>query len=406
MPTQIRMPQLGESVVEGTISRWLKQVGDPIAEFEPLLEVSTDKVETEIPAPAAGVLLSIQVQAGETVAKGTLLGVIGAADELHAETTRVTAQVDDNTQPMRAVHTAAAHSGNGGWHVTPVVARMAAEHSIDLEVDPHQGVFRAAEGDYELVIVSMGLRDFDSLRLCSQIRSLERTRQVPILVIADPAEEARLVRALDLGVNDYVTRPIDRNELVARVRTQIRRYRYTMQLRETFHQSVEMAVTDPLTGLYNRRYMESHLAQLSRHAAAKSGSLSMLLVDIDYFKAINDTYGHDAGDEVLREFATRLRTNARGVDLVCRFGGEEFVVIMPDTELSMAYVVAERMRAEVAAKPFPIRGGSRAINATISIGVATLDGSTDTPAAMMKRADDALYSAKRDGRNRVVANAA
>ena len=287
-----------------------------------------------------------------------------------------------------------------------VVANLGAEHSIDLEVDPHQGVFRAAEGDYELVIVSMGLRDFDSLRLCSQIRSLERTRQVPILVIADPAEEARLVRALDLGVNDYVTRPIDRNELVARVRTQIRRYRYTMQLRETFHQSVEMAVTDPLTGLYNRRYMESHLAQLSRHAAAKSGSLSMLLVDIDYFKAINDTYGHDAGDEVLREFATRLRTNARGVDLVCRFGGEEFVVIMPDTELSMAYVVAERMRAEVAAKPFPIRGGSRAINATISIGVATLDGSTDTPAAMMKRADDALYSAKRDGRNRVVANAA
>ncbi|MCA9906164.1 MAG: E3 binding domain-containing protein, partial [Anaerolineae bacterium] len=139
MPTQILMPQLGESVVEGTISRWLKQVGDPIAEFEPLLEVSTDKVETEIPAPAAGVLLSIQVQAGETVAKGTLLGVIGAADELHAETTRVTAQVDDNTQPMRAVHTAAAHSGNGGWHVTPVVARMAAEHSIDLAQIPGSG---------------------------------------------------------------------------------------------------------------------------------------------------------------------------------------------------------------------------------------------------------------------------
>ncbi|MCL4246970.1 MAG: 2-oxo acid dehydrogenase subunit E2 [Anaerolineae bacterium] len=139
MPTKILMPQLGESVVEGTISRWLKQVGDSVAEFEPLLEVSTDKVETEIPAPAAGVLLSIQVQAGETVAKGTLLGVIGAADELHAETTRVTVKPDDTTQPVRAVQTEQAHSGNGGWHVTPVVARMAAEHSIDLAQIPGSG---------------------------------------------------------------------------------------------------------------------------------------------------------------------------------------------------------------------------------------------------------------------------
>lgn len=287
-----------------------------------------------------------------------------------------------------------------------VVATLGDDHRMDLEEDPQQGLFRAAEADYELVIVSMSLRNFDALRICSQLRSLERTRHIPILVLADPADEARLVRALDLGVNDYVMRPLDRNELVARVRTQIRRLRYTMQLRENFQQSVEMAVTDSLTGLYNRRYMETHLGQLTRHASAKEGALSLLLVDIDYFKAINDTYGHDAGDEVLREFAARLRANARGVDIVCRYGGEEFVVIMPDTEQEMAYVVAERMRAEVAAKPFPIRNGSRTIGVTISIGVAALQDRGDTASSIMKMADEALYAAKREGRNRVVAHAA
>jgi len=137
MPTNILMPQLGESVVEGTVSRWLKQIGDHVDAFEPLLEVSTDKVETEIPAPAAGVLLSIQVEAGQTVEKGTLLGVIGAADEVVTEPTN---GHDDVTQPMRAAQPTPSASpavvpmpgGNGGWHVTPVVARMVAEHAIDL----------------------------------------------------------------------------------------------------------------------------------------------------------------------------------------------------------------------------------------------------------------------------------
>ncbi|MCC6613700.1 MAG: 2-oxo acid dehydrogenase subunit E2 [Anaerolineae bacterium] len=137
MPTNILMPQLGESVVEGTVSRWLKQIGDPVDAFEPLLEVSTDKVETEIPAPVAGVLLSIQVEAGKTVAKGTVLGVIGAADEALPEAEA--AGHGDVTQPMRATQetpvaspAAPTPSGNGGWHVTPVVARMAAEHALDL----------------------------------------------------------------------------------------------------------------------------------------------------------------------------------------------------------------------------------------------------------------------------------
>ena len=120
-------------------------------------------------------------------------------------------------------------------------------------------MFRAAEGNHDLIIVSLGLENYDALRLCSQLRSLERTRNVPILAIADGEDNARLMRGLEIGVNDYLMRPIDKNELQARARTQIRKKRYAERLRDNVQQSIEMAITDGLTGLYNRRYMESHL---------------------------------------------------------------------------------------------------------------------------------------------------
>ena len=287
------------------------------------------------------------------------------------------------------------------------IAKALMEHNqVIVESDPQEALFRAAEGEFDLVIVSLSLRDFDALRLCSQIRSLERTRLIPILVLAEPEENARLLRGLELGVNDYLMRPVDRNELVARVRTQIRKKRYTSYLRENVQQKMEMAVTDALTGLHNRRYLESHLTALFDQAASRGKALSLLIVDIDFFKAVNDTYGHDGGDDVLREFARRIRANIRGIDLACRFGGEEFVVVMPETDQALAYMIAERLRQKVAAEPFIINGGHRAIDVTISIGVSTLSGAADTTTALLKRADEALYAAKRDGRNRVVADAA
>src|SRR5262249_20047522 len=166
--------------------------------------------------------------------------------------------------------------------------------------------FHAAEADYDLVIVSLGLENFDGLRLCSQVRSLDRTRNMPILVIAEAEDNARLLRGLEIGINDYLLRPIDRNELLARVRTQVRKKRFTVRLRDTVQMSIEMAITDSLTGLHNRRYMESHLSALVDQAHARGKPLALLVIDIDFFKAINDTHGHDAGDDVLREFAIRL----------------------------------------------------------------------------------------------------
>jgi two-component system cell cycle response regulator len=283
---------------------------------------------------------------------------------------------------------------------------LAGEHSVEIETNAGEALFRAAEGDYELLIVSLSLATFDALRLCSQVRSLERTRNIPILLVAEPESNARLARGLEIGVNDYLLRPVDKNELLARVRTQIKKKRYTERLRDNVQLSIEMAITDALTGLHNRRYMETHLAGLVDQAASRGKPIAVLVLDIDFFKSINDSYGHDAGDDVLREFALRIRKSIRNIDLACRYGGEEFVIVMPETDMGVATMVAERLRRRIAGEAFPISQGARAIDVTLSIGIAALAGVGDTAADMLKRADQALYRAKRDGRNRVVADAA
>jgi two-component system, cell cycle response regulator len=283
---------------------------------------------------------------------------------------------------------------------------LANEHEVEVETDPADALFRVADGGYDLVVVSLGLENFDGLRLCSQVRSLERTRTMPILAIAEAEDSTRLMRGLEIGINDYLIRPIDKNELLARVRTQIRKKRYTERLRDNVQMSIEAAITDALTGLHNRRYMETHLATLVEQAQARGKALTVLVLDIDFFKSVNDTHGHDAGDDVLREFAVRLKKSIRGIDLACRLGGEEFVVVMPDTDMAVATMVAERLRRRIAADAFPIARGERKVEVTISIGLAALAGADDNAANVLKRADQALYRAKRDGRNRVVADAA
>ncbi len=209
-----------------------------------------------------------------------------------------------------------------------------------------------------------------------------------------------------MGVNDYLMRPVDQNELLARVRTQLRKKRYADKLRHNMQLSLEMAITDQLTGLHNRRYMSRHLDTLLKSGATSSKPISFLIMDIDYFKAVNDTHGHDAGDDVLREFANRISANIRGMDLACRYGGEEFVVVMPDTDIAFAYTVAERLRQSVEKTPFPIARAPHQIHVTISIGMAATTGVSDTAEDLLHRADQALYRAKREGRNKVIAEAA
>ncbi|MDJ1157201.1 PleD family two-component system response regulator [Chelatococcus sp. SYSU_G07232] len=287
-----------------------------------------------------------------------------------------------------------------------LAAALAPYHRVDVEPDPGQALQRAPEENYDVILVSLNLAGFDGLRLCSQLRSLDRTRNAAVLMLAEADDKGRILRGLDIGVHDYLMRPVDRNELVARVRSQVRRKRFADRLRDSVEASMALAITDPLTGLHNRRYLDAHLASLFADAARRARPLSLLVLDLDRFKRINDTYGHDAGDEVLREFATRVRLHTRGIDVVARFGGEELVVVVPDASLDGARAIAERIRERIESQPFAVHSGTRTVPVTVSIGVASLQGADAGPVDLLKRADLALYRAKEEGRNRVVALAA
>jgi two-component system cell cycle response regulator len=251
----------------------------------------------------------------------------------------------------------------------------------------------------DLLIVSLSNEKLDGLKLCAYFRSLESTRDLPILVVAEPDDEKKAVRALDLGASDIVIKPIDSEELAARVKTQVRKKRYLDALRARLDQSMELAVTDQLTGLHNRRYMRVQLESFLKRSLMGGTPVSVLLCDIDHFKKVNDIHGHAAGDDVLREFGRRLRDNIRPTDLACRYGGEEFVVIMPDTSQALATAAGDRLRQIISDEGFRINRGDE-LRVTMSGGVSTVLPD-DTIDALLKRADDALYRAKSAGRNRV-----
>jgi two-component system, cell cycle response regulator len=258
------------------------------------------------------------------------------------------------------------------------------------------------DGETELIIASLTTPDGDPLHLVTQCRANELFRQLPILLIAASRDLPRLAKGLDLGANDYLIRPVDRNELLARTNTQIRRKRLQDRLNDNYRRSLSLALTDELTGLYNRRYLLAHLDELIARVGRGGLDAAVLLFDIDHFKRVNDTYGHAAGDDVLREVAARTTNTVRSVDLVARLGGEEFVVVMPETGPAIAVAVAERLRSTIANEPFTIRASGERFPVTVSIGVTSAIAGGDDRDRLLKRADEALYRAKADGRNRVV----
>jgi two-component system cell cycle response regulator len=216
---------------------------------------------------------------------------------------------------------------------------------------------------FDLIVLSLSLIEEDPLKLASSLRAADATHEIPLLLIAEPEERDSILRGFDLGANDWLVLPLDENELRARARNQIRRKFYQDRLRTDFGTALEMALIDPLTGMYNQRYLMRHLRGLLEGA---NRELAVLMVDVDHFKAVNDDYGHAAGDKALRAIADALRANTRAFDSLARYGGEEFVVRL-----------------------------------TVSIGAAASPLHATTPEALLRAADVALYAAKRAGRNRV-----
>jgi two-component system cell cycle response regulator len=269
-----------------------------------------------------------------------------------------------------------------------------------------KGMEASAKARHDLIITNIQVAGEDGLRLCSHLRSQEDTRQVPILLIVEDYDMPRLIKGLDIGASDYLMKPIDPNELLARVRIQIRRRRYQDRLRANYERSLSLALTDSLTGLYNRRYAMRHLDGLMRRVAATGKTMGVLVCDLDRFKSVNDSFGHAAGDEVLKQFAQRATACMRNIDMLARMGGEEFIAFLPDTDGPTALRVAERLVKKVADTPMTVDGApNSALTVTVSVGVAST--SIDIPGEeLIKMADAALYRAKEGGRNQAIADPA
>jgi two-component system cell cycle response regulator len=246
------------------------------------------------------------------------------------------------------------------------------------------------------------------LRLLAAIRATAITRHAGILVVQPKPDPGLAAYALDLGADDLMTDGFDTMEMCLRVKAMLRRKRIADQLRATVRTGLKAAVSDPLTGLHNRRYAMPHLARVAEHAAATGRSFAVMVADLDHFKRINDLYGHASGDAVLVEAARRLRENLRGIDLVARIGGEEFMIVMPATPLVEARAAASRLCRKIGGKGFVVPGHDSPISVTISIGV-TMGGTRKTPDcvetadpnSLLDAADKALYAAKLQGRNQV-----
>ena len=279
-----------------------------------------------------------------------------------------------------------------------IIEQLKGLHTVTGLIDPRDAIERN-KSKCDLIIVSLVSKSFDGLRICASLRYDQHSKDIPILVIGNAEEENKFVRAYDLGVNDTLIRPIDKQELIARVNTQLRRKFYADALRENFNENLEMVVADPLTGLGNRRYFDRSVQPLFDGVEQRKETFSIIVFDIDHFKRVNDILGHDVGDEILKEIAARLATNMRAIDIVSRYGGEEFMVAMPGITEMEAFHAADRVRALIGGTPVSVDG--EALQITTSAGVAQVRPG-EKLRDVFKRADDALYKAKQQGRNQVV----
>ncbi len=259
-----------------------------------------------------------------------------------------------------------------------------------------QAIERAKTARPDLILLDLMMPGIDGLQTCAALKQEPQTCKIPIIFITASHDKDRVLDAFELGAVDYVTKPFESKELLARVKTHLELKRAKDELERALAEVERLAITDPLTGLFNRRYLYAIGEQEFERTCRYGAPFCVLMLDLDRFKTINDTYGHAVGDEVLRSTARCLRQTLRQSDVVGRFGGEEFLAILPSTPLAQAVTVAQRLRKAITRYSF-----SSCDRVTASFGVATYRPGDRSFESTVKRADDALYQAKREGRDRV-----
>lgn len=268
--------------------------------------------------------------------------------------------------------------------------------------DGEQALALVREAAPDLILLDVMLPDIDGYEISRRIKGATDLPFIPIILVTARDSTQDKVAGLDAGADDYLTKPINFPELEARVRSMLRIKRLQDELEEKNRELERLSISDGLTGLFNHRHILDLLCDEFERVERTNELVSVAMFDLDRFKAVNDTYGHQAGDRVLGEMADILRESARDVDRLGRYGGEEFLALLPETSLDDAAVFVERVRREVARRPFDI-GRDEPLRMTVSAGVATYPHeSMDSPEMLVRFADDALYAAKAAGRNRVV----
>lgn len=296
-----------------------------------------------------------------------------------------------------------------------ILAESAQDAFNKLGIDNTDSAIR----DVDLILMDVFMPGIDGIKACSRIKEVEKLKDVPVIMVTGSTEVEDMQLSFSSGAVDYITKPISKIELLARVRSTLRlkhemdsrkaRERELMELTKQLEATnlilQRISHTDGLTGIQNRRYYDERLEQEWRRAERDNVAIALLLIDIDFFKAYNDTYGHQAGDECLKTVAHTLQeVLKRPADFVARYGGEEFVAVLPETELDGALKLAETMRSGVEALGIPHAASKVAAVVTISLGVAVIvpaNAKGSSYSMLVNEADRALYNAKHDGRNRV-----
>ena len=268
------------------------------------------------------------------------------------------------------------------------------EYDLLGSLEGEEALETIKEESVDLILLDILMPGMDGMEVCRRLKADEKTRDIPVIFITVKADEDSIVDAYDLGGVDYITKPFLAREVLSRVKKELK-------FHEMMQEQVMLASTDPMTKLYNRRYF----SRIAQHALALAKreveSLSVIMLDIDHFKHINDTNGHQVGDQVIILLAETITAHLRKSDFAARFGGEEFVILLPSTSLSNAQSMAEKLRKEVETLTLKLAEGTE-VHFTISLGVSTVEIMTETSVEpALKRADDAMYLAKEAGRNRV-----
>lgn len=253
-------------------------------------------------------------------------------------------------------------------------------------------VTMAKELKPDIILLDIMMPQLDGFEVCRQLKNDMGTRDIPVIMITAKAEGEDVKKALELGVFDYIKKPIDEVETLARINAALRYQEHQDQLQQ-------LAMKDSLTGLYNHALLTDSLERELRKAIRTNGRVAYAMLDIDFFKAINDTYGHEAGNRVLKEIASILSRNIRRENIVGRYGGEEFGLILPDVSGEQAYQLCERIRKTV--EDFLFDLGPLSVKVTVSIGVCISSSDMKDKQELIQMADQMLYAAKAKGRNRV-----